>query len=212
MRNFPRIILTKILRFAYRQVQSANSIPNDALGYKIDPNGALLAGCSVDCRSGEQKDRVTFGRNSVLSCRIILERKTGSVTVGNDSYIGGSQIICAHQIDIGSNVLISWGCTIVDHDSHSLNWLDRAEDVRKWREGLLSGGLEKASELKNWDVVEMAPIKIEDKVWLGMNVTVLKGVTIGEGSVVAACSIVTKDVPPWTLVAGNPARVIKNLE
>jgi acetyltransferase-like isoleucine patch superfamily enzyme len=75
----------------------------------------------------------------------------------------------------------------------------------------LTGGLEKASELKNWDVVKMASIKIQDKVWLGMNVTVLKGVTIGEGSVVAAGSIVTKDVPPWTLVAGNPARVIKEL-
>ena len=57
----------------------------------------------------------------------------------------------------------------------------------------------------------MAPIRIADKAWLGMNVTVLKGVTIGEGAVVAAGSIVTKDVPPWTLVAGNPARVIKEL-
>ncbi len=72
-------------------------------------------------------------------------------------------------------------------------------------------GIEKASEYKRWDVVEMAPIVIADKVWLGMNVTVLKGVTIGEGSVVAAGSIVTKNVPPWTLVAGNPARIIREL-
>lgn len=211
MRNFARNILARVARFAYRQVKAANADPGATLGYTLDQNGALLAGCSVDCRSGDPAGRVVFDRNSVLSCRIVLERNVGRVTVGSDSYIGGSQIICAHQIDIGSNVLVSWGCTVVDHDSHSLNWRDRAEDVRKWREGLLTGGLEKASELKNWDVVEMSPIKIEDKVWLGMNVTVLKGVTIGEGSVVAAGSMVTKDVPPWTLVAGNPARVIKEL-
>lgn len=211
MRNFPRNILARIARFVYRQVQAINADPSATVGYSVDPNGALLAGCSVECRSGESKERVVFGRNSVLSCRIVLERDIGNVSVGNDSYIGGSQIICAHKIDIGSNVLVSWGCTIVDHDSHSLNWRDRAEDVRRWREGLLTGGLEKASKLKDWEVVEMAPIKIEDKVWLGMNVTVLKGVTIGEGSVVAAGSIVTKDVPPWSLVAGNPARIIKGL-
>lgn len=211
MRNFPRNILARIARFVYRQVQAINADPSATVGYSVDPNGALLVGCSVECRSGESKERVVFGRNSVLSCRIVLERDIGNVSVGNDSYIGGSQIICAHKIDIGSNVLVSWGCTIVDHDSHSLNWRDRAEDVRRWREGLLTGGLEKASKLKDWEVVEMAPIKIEDKVWLGMNVTVLKGVTIGEGSVVAAGSIVTKDVPPWSLVAGNPARIIKGL-
>jgi acetyltransferase-like isoleucine patch superfamily enzyme len=211
MRNFASNILARIARFAYRQVQAAHADPSATLGYTVDRNGALLAGCTVDCRSGESKDRVVFGRDSVLSCRVVLERNVGKVSVGNDSYIGGSQIICALQIDIGSNVLVSWGCTIADHDSHSLNWRDRAEDVRKWREGLMTGGLEKASELKNWGVVEMAPIRIQDKVWLGMNVTVLKGVTIGEGSVVAAGSVVTKDVPPWTLVAGNPARVIKEL-
>lgn len=211
MRNFTHHIFARIARFLYQQVQAVQADPGATLGYVVNADGALLAGCSIDCRSGSADGRVLFGKDSVLSCRIVLERSVGAVSVGHDSYIGGSQIICANRIDIGCNVLISWGCTIVDHDSHSLDWRERTEDVRKWREGLLTGGLEKASELKNWDVVEMAPIKIADKVWLGMNVTVLKGVTIGEGAVVAAGSIVTKDVPPWTLVAGNPARVIKEL-
>ena len=211
MRNFARNLFARLIGFAYRQAQNANANPGSVAGYVLGPDGAVMAGCSVDIRSGDTVGRVTFGKNSVLSCRIVLERNVGTVSIGHDSYIGGSQIICAHQIEIGNNVLVSWGCTIVDHDSHSLDWRDRAEDVRKWREGLLSGGLEKASELKNWDVVEMAPIRIGDKVWLGMNVTVLKGITIGEGAVVAAGSMVTKDVPPWTLVAGNPARIIKEL-
>ena len=56
------------------------------------------------------------------------------------------------------------------------------------------------------------PIVLEDKVWLGINVTVLQGVTIGYGSIVGANSVVTKDVPPMTIVAGNPARIIKKIE
>ena len=56
------------------------------------------------------------------------------------------------------------------------------------------------------------PIKIEDKVWLGINATVLPGVTLGYGCIVGANSVVTKDVPPMTIVAGNPARIIRKIE
>ncbi|WP_305154234.1 DapH/DapD/GlmU-related protein [uncultured Duncaniella sp.] len=56
------------------------------------------------------------------------------------------------------------------------------------------------------------PIRIEDKVWLGINATVLPGVTLGYGCIVGANSVVTKDVPPMTIVAGNPARIIKKIE
>lgn len=56
------------------------------------------------------------------------------------------------------------------------------------------------------------PIKIQDKVWLGINATVLPGVTLGYGCIVGANSVVTKDVPPMTIVAGNPARIIKKIE
>lgn len=211
MQNIARNISTRLAGFVYRQMRKAHANATSIVSYSVNPNGALLAGCVIDCRSGKSDGRVFFGKDSVLSCRIVLEREVGTVHIGNDSYVGGSQIICADHIEIGNNVLISWGCTIVDHDSHSVDWRNRAEDVRKWREGLLSGGLEKASESKDWAVVEKAPIKIGDKTWLGMNVTVLKGITIGEGAVVAAGSVVTKDVDPWTLVAGNPARVIKEL-
>ena len=56
------------------------------------------------------------------------------------------------------------------------------------------------------------PIKIEDKVWIGINSTILRGVTLGYGAIVGANSVVTKDVPPMTVVAGNPARIIKRIE
>jgi galactoside O-acetyltransferase len=64
---------------------------------------------------------------------------------------------------------------------------------------------------KDWTHVEVKPVRICAKAWLGINVIVLKGVEIGEGAVVAAGSVVTKSVLPWTVVAGNPARVIRTI-
>jgi acetyltransferase-like isoleucine patch superfamily enzyme len=172
----------------------------------------VMPSFDVELRSGNIDGRISIGENSVLGCHITLEREVGNVFIGDNTYISaGTHLICAEQIEVGSNVLIAWGCNIVDHDSHSLNWLERADDVRNWREGLMSQGKNAASKLKNWRVVPMAPIHIGNKVWIGFNAIVLKGITIGEGAVVAAASVVTKDVPAWTLVAGNPARPLKEL-
>ena len=76
----------------------------------------------------------------------------------------------------------------------------RRNDVREWAQGR-----------KDWSNVAHAPVVIANKAWIGFNVTVLKGVTIGEGAVVAACAVVTKDIPPYSLVAGNPAQIIRKL-
>ncbi|HWY61214.1 MAG TPA: acetyltransferase [Rhizomicrobium sp.] len=58
----------------------------------------------------------------------------------------------------------------------------------------------------------MAPVVISDKAWIGFGTTILKDVTVGEGAVVGACSVVTKDVELWTVVAGNPVRILRRLE
>ena len=171
----------------------------------------FLPGFKLEIRLGENDRRILIGENSLIACRIVLERSIGSIHIGNNTYVGNSQIICADRIDIGSDVLIAWGCTIVDHDSHSIYWRERSDDVRLWHEGIASGGLDVAASLKKWDVVSTAPVCICDKAWLGFNVIVLKGTTIGEGAVVGAGSVVTKDVPPWTLVAGNRHAVIREL-
>jgi len=141
------------------------------------------------------------GEGSIVEGTVVTEREGAEISIGKNTFVGNSVISCAARIDIGDDVLVSWGCNIVDHNSHAILWQHRMNDVREWYDGK-----------KNWIHVDIRPVKIGDKSWLGFNVGILKGVTIGEGAIVGAGSIVTKDVPAWTIVAGNPAKIVKKIE
>lgn len=143
---------------------------------------------------------VRIGSGSLSHAHLVLEKAGAQITIGSRTFIGASRFIAAKGITIGSDVLVSWGVTVVDHDSHSLFYDERSRDVTRWYHGE-----------KDWTHVEMAPVGIADKAWIGFGVTILKGVTVGEGAVIGACSVVTRDVEPWTVVAGNPARLIRQL-
>jgi galactoside O-acetyltransferase len=144
--------------------------------------------------------RLVVGRRSILDAAILFDREGAEVVVGDRTFIGGSTLVSAEHIEFGDDILMAWGCTVVDHDSHATDWALRRNDVRDWYDGR-----------KDWTHVARRRVRIGDKAWIGFNVSVLKGVTIGEGAVVAACSVVTRNVPPYTLVAGNPARIIREL-
>lgn len=144
--------------------------------------------------------RITIGLRTMVSATISFDRDNAIVTIGDRTFIGASDIVCASRVTIGDDVLISWGCTIVDHNSHSLVWEERKDDVINWMAGR-----------KDWQNVKVSPVKIGNKAWIGFNSIILKGVSIGEGAIVAAGSVVTKDVPPFTVVAGNPARIVRSM-
>jgi galactoside O-acetyltransferase len=152
-------------------------------------------------------DRIRAERGCILSigelCQIdgsiAFERENASVSIGKRVFMNG-QIIAAESVTIGDDVLISWGVTMVDHNSHSPLFSQRANDVIMWRE-----------QKKDWSHVKISPIKISDKVWIGFNSIILCGVTIGEGAIIGAGSVVTRDVPDWSVAAGNPARVIREI-
>jgi len=158
-----------------------------------------------------QRGSVKIGKSNLLGVSIILENASAQVEIGDNVYIGNSQIICKEKVILGNNILIAWGVTIYDHDSHSLAVADRREDIRQARVDFIN---EKGEYLKNknWSTVNSKSITIGDDVWLGMECLILKGVTVGEGAIVAARSVVTKDVAPYTIVAGNPAKEVKKLE
>jgi galactoside O-acetyltransferase len=146
------------------------------------------------------KNHMRVGSESIVRCRVHFDSGSGRITIGDRCFLGASHLVCHSEITIGDDVIISWGVTIVDHDSHSIIWDHRSRDVRDWMRGE-----------KDWSHVSIAPVIIGDKVWIGFGATVLKGVKVGAGAVIGAGAVVTKDVPEYTVVAGNPARVVRRI-
>lgn len=128
--------------------------------------------------------------------------KIGDRVLIND----GTTFYCTTGITIGNDVMISWGSTIVDSNMHSIVSADRVKELKTAREEI-----ENHTMGQNVDrsTIKSAPVVIKDKAWIGFNCIIMKGVTIGEGAVVGAGSVVTKDVPDYAIVAGNPAQVVK---
>ncbi len=125
----------------------------------------------------------------------------GTCAVGNFTLLNGALIMAEERIEIGSHCLISWNVGIADSDFHPLAPAARIVDAQ----ALAPFFPNKPPRPK----LETQPVIIGDNVWIGMNAVILKGVHIGDNSVVAAGSVVTKSVPANTIVAGNPARPIK---
>jgi acetyltransferase-like isoleucine patch superfamily enzyme len=122
---------------------------------------------------------------------MLVTWKEGAVLdIGENFAMSGGALCAFERITIGNNVAIGANTTIADTDFHPLEaeqrYLDSAE-------------------------VRSAPVVIEDGVFIGMNCLILKGVTIGRGSVIGAGSVVTKDIAPGVIAAGNPARVLREL-
>ncbi len=88
----------------------------------------------------------------------------------------------------------------MDSDNHSLRASECIGDLKRWR-----------NQEYDWSRVHSAPVVIRSKAWIGARAIITKGVVIGEGGIVASGSVVTKDVPPFTIAVGNPARVIREL-
>ncbi len=127
----------------------------------------------------------------------------GRVELGQYALVHGARIICDAEVVIGDYALISWN--VVFMDTYRL-----PQDLRARRQELeLAAGREPRVAAAE---VPARPIRLQRNVWIGFDACVLPGVTIGEGSVVGAKSVVTGDVPPFTVVAGNPARVIRQLD
>jgi galactoside O-acetyltransferase len=177
----------------------------------VDCEGIMLNWFNVDCRFPVAgKKYVHIGKDSMVDATCIFESGTGEVVIKSNSFVGRSTFISRSRVEVGSHVFIAWGCYFYDHDSHSANYLDRRNDIAQQLADYKAG--RNFIEHKNWSVVKTKPIVIGDDAWIGMNVIVLKGVTIGEGAIIAAGSVVTTNVEPWSLYAGNPAKKIKDLE
>jgi acetyltransferase-like isoleucine patch superfamily enzyme len=123
---------------------------------------------------------------------VLATRKADAeIIIGNHCGFTGSVIVAAQRVQIGDRVLLGANVVVMDTDFHPLHPDQRRVDTMN---------------------ANHAPVIIEDDVFIGMNAMILKGVRIGAGSTIGAGSVVAKDIPPRSLAAGNPARVIRSLD
>lgn len=150
------------------------------------PGSAIELGHGVALCSTSRWNPV--GVNHPVILRTV--RAGARIAIGDDSGLSGVSICAARSVQIGRECLLGANVVITDSDFHSVAPAGRRRSTAG---------------------VGVAPIVIEDNVWLGMNVIVLKGVRIGRNSVVGAGSVVTRDIPADCIAAGNPARVVRQL-
>ena len=148
-------------------------------------------------------ESIVIGANTHVRGEILTFAHGGQITIGDYCYIGeGTRIWSAKNIRIGHHVLISHNVSIYDSDTHPIE--DPAARRQQFQT-IISAGHPTKLDLRE------EPVVIEDDALIASQCVILKGVTIGRAAVVGAGSVVTRDVPPYTLVAGNPARIIRKL-
>ena len=137
---------------------------------------------------------IRIGANTAIRGTLLTFPQGGQITIGDWCYVGHrSEIWSADSVTIGDRVLIAHDVSIVDTTAHARDAEARHEHYRR----ILAG--DRLDRLDDVPGVESSPIVIEDDVWISFGVKILRGVRIGRESVVAAGSIVMKDVPPKTL-------------
>ena len=189
---FIDLILSKLYLFYQKKINKLN------IGHSARLRGlpifSIIQGSYLSI--GANSYLISRSRNTALGVNHpVIIRTLGinsSLKIGDKFSASGVTICCVNNIQIGNRVMLGANVTIVDTDFHSLDPELRFSEC----------DLSHASS---------APVVIEDDVFIGMNAIILKGVTIGCGSVISAGAIVTKDVARSTIVGGNPATLIKKI-
>lgn len=180
----PRLFLKKAVQYVLKRALAPFALRGCT---RVGPGARVRGFPVVDNMGGE----IAIGRNfcvfSYLAKVELYVGPGGKLEIGDDTFVNnGTSLSASTHIKIGSRVNIAPHCTIIDNDFHGTDDRDGPP--------------------------KMAPIVLEDDVWLGTRVIVLKGVTIGKGSVIASGSVVTKDIPPGVIAAGVPAKVLRRVD
>jgi len=151
-------------------------------------------------------DAVILGERTI--CRGLLRVEQfgrGQIEIGREVYIGDDCLIsCSDNVRIGQGTLLAHGVQLLDNNSHPRHWRERAQHWKR----ILGDPIELGDLHQK---IDHAPIHIGEFAWLGLNVIVMRGVTIGDRAIIAPGSVVTKSIPAEVVAAGNPARVISEL-
>lgn len=168
---------------------------------KIDYEPVSIRFRGVVLLEKSSKSTISIGKNVTLRSSnlgyhlnmhspIKLSTDNGAkISIGSNSRLNGCCIHASNEIIIGNNCLVAANTQIIDNNGHNISFDDVENRINTY-------GIAKS-------------IRIGHNVWIGANCFILPGITVGNGSIVAAGSIVTKDVPPMSIVGGNPAKLIK---
>lgn len=178
--------ITKLRLFGRAQIGNRVCIAG-RIRVLVSPGGKLTIGNNVKLYSGFVDNPV--GNSSINALCVGPE---GNLNIKDGTGISATTIVCRKAITISENTFIGGGTNIYDNDFHSIN-----PDIR------IRG---------NDDEVKSEPITIGKECFIGGHCIILKGVNIGDRSIIGAGSVVTKDVPQSQIWAGNPARFIKSIE
>ena len=151
-------------------------------------NGVRIAS-QVTLRANTDKaSGIRIADGSTVHESVLIAANRGQVNIGRHSWIGPFCLVYGNgDVSIGDNVLVA-GHSSINTVSHHF---------------------ERCDIPINDQGIHCDPVRIEDDVWIGMNAVILQGITIGRGAIVGAGAVVTRDVPPWSIVTGVPARVIR---
>jgi acetyltransferase-like isoleucine patch superfamily enzyme len=151
---------------------------------------------------GRDSNLIKVGAHTIVGGELLVFPHGGAIEIGEWCFIGqGTRIWSGARISIGNRVMISHGVNIFDNLTHPIAASDRHAH---FKEIYLNGHPANIS-------LGDRPVQIQDDAWIGAAATVLRGLTIGRGAIVGAGAVVTHDVMPLTIVAGNPARIIREL-
>lgn len=168
---------------------------------RLEDGAALGAGARIRNIRGDTA-RIAVGAQSRILGELMTFAHGGEIRIGEWCYVGeGTRIWSAASIEIGNRVLISHSVNVFDSLTHPIGAAARHEQVRR----IFTTGHPREISL------DENPVRICDDAWIGAGAMVLRGVTVGQGAVVAAGAVVTKDVPAFSIVAGNPAVLVREL-
>jgi acetyltransferase-like isoleucine patch superfamily enzyme len=128
----------------------------------------------------------------------------GRVTVGAYTVLNATTLVCNDRLTIGAHCLLAWGSVVTD------TWPDAGASLEARRRAVRAAATDPRRHLP--PVSPARPVTLEDNVWIGFDAVILPGVTIGRGAIVGCKTIVRESIPPYAVVVGDPARVIRTLE
>jgi acetyltransferase-like isoleucine patch superfamily enzyme len=200
------IVINKVLRI-YRKRQYNNIVKEFHRRATVGEMTRIGGNAAAYNESGD-RSKIIVGHHCTID-GFLFCKSSARIEIGNYSWLGDrAKIECLNHVKVGHYVGIGDGTLLVDNSGHPTE----PEERVKHRIRVAPGGPGYPGLGDGCELSDSAPIIIEDVVWIGANCLILKGVTISEGSIVARNSVVTKDVPPYTIVAGFPAKVVKELK